>query len=73
MSTKLSGKSRLGCCAACGISRMTSYLIIIPTLCYLAAALAYAWQTNWPMAIVYSGYAWANMGLWWLDRMVAGH
>ena len=46
---------------------MTSALIIIPGLCYLAASIIYLWQNNWPMAIIYSGYAWANAGLWWMD------
>lgn len=49
---------------------MTALLIIVPTLCYMGAASMYAWQKNWPLAITYSGYAWANMGLLWLDRMV---
>ncbi len=50
---------------------LTAALIIIPGVCYLLAALIYAYQQSWPMAIVYSGYAWANAGLWWLDRVMA--
>lgn len=50
---------------------MTLWLIVIPTACYGLAALAYAFQKNWPMVIVYSGYAWANLGLLWLDRILA--
>jgi hypothetical protein len=50
---------------------MTAALIIIPTVCYALAALAYAAHKNWPLAITYSGYAWANVGLWWLDRLMA--
>jgi hypothetical protein len=49
----------------------TSALIIIPGLCYAAASLIYAQQKNWPLVVVYSGYAWANAGLWWLDKMMA--
>ena len=45
------------------------FLITIPTICYALAAMAYGFQKNWPMVIVYSGYAWANLGLAWLDRM----
>jgi hypothetical protein len=47
------------------------WLILAPTLCYAAAATVYAVQRNWPMVIVYSGYAWANVGLLWLDRLMA--
>jgi len=50
---------------------MTAALIIVPTLAYLGAAGMYAYQKNWPLAITYSGYAWANMGLLWLDRLMA--
>lgn len=46
---------------------MTAALIIIPTLCYGAAAITYGWQKNWPLAIVYCGYAFANCGLLALD------
>lgn len=48
---------------------MTLWLILIPTLCYALAACLYAWHRNWPLVIVYSGYAWANVGLLWLDRL----
>ena len=47
---------------------MTLWLILIPTLCYSAAALLYGWQKNWPLVIVYSGYAFANCGLLMLDK-----
>lgn len=50
---------------------MSFALILVPTGCYALAALIYAWQKNWPLAITYSGYAWANCGLLWLDRMMA--
>ena len=50
---------------------MTFYLIIIPTVCYAVASIMYAWQNQWPLAITYSGYSWANLGLLWLDRMAA--
>jgi hypothetical protein len=49
---------------------MTAALIIIPTACYAGAAAMYAWKANWPLAITYSGYAWANLGLLWLDRLM---
>jgi hypothetical protein len=50
---------------------VTFALILIPTACYSLAALIYATQKNWPLAITYSGYAWANCGLLWLDRLMA--
>jgi hypothetical protein len=49
---------------------MTAGLIVVPGLCYLLAAALYAWQGNWPLAITYSGYCWANCGLLWLDRLM---
>lgn len=48
----------------------TTALILAPTACYTAAAIVYALQSNWPLVIVYSGYAWANCGLIWLDRIM---
>jgi hypothetical protein len=50
---------------------VTAALIVVPTACYAAAALMYGWHRNWPLAIVYSGYTWANAGLFWLDRLQA--
>jgi hypothetical protein len=49
---------------------MSFALILIPTGCYSLAALIYAWDKNWPLAITYSGYAWANCGLLWLDQLL---
>jgi hypothetical protein len=46
---------------------VTFALILIPTLCYGIASLTYAWQRNWPLAVVYAGYAFANTGLLALD------
>jgi hypothetical protein len=47
------------------------WLILAPTACYAAAAVVYGIQKNWPMVVVYSGYAWANCGLLALDRVMA--
>jgi hypothetical protein len=47
---------------------MTFALILIPTACYSLAALLYAGKQNWPLVIVYAGYAFANCGLLMLDR-----
>lgn len=49
----------------------TFALIVIPTLCYALAAVAYGLQGSWPMAIVYAGYSFANTGLLALDLMQA--
>ena len=49
---------------------VTLALILVPTLCYASAALIYLHQANWPLAIAYSGYAWANLGLMWVDVML---
>lgn len=46
---------------------MTMWLIIVPTLCYAGASGMYLWQKNWPLAITYFGYAFANIGLLWMD------
>jgi hypothetical protein len=47
---------------------MTAALIIIPGVCYAIASVMYGKQGNWGLAIVYSGYAWANWGLFIVDR-----
>jgi hypothetical protein len=44
-------------------------LLLIPTIAYVLAAMAYGFQGNWPMSIVYLGYSFANCGLLWLDRL----
>jgi hypothetical protein len=46
------------------------YLLLIPTIAYLLAAMVYVSQKNWPLAIVYYHYAGANIGLLWLDRVM---
>jgi hypothetical protein len=47
------------------------WLVLIPALCYALASVAYGLQRNWPLAIMYSGYAWAACGALWLDRIMA--
>lgn len=49
----------------------TGLLILIPGICYGLAAMGYSFQKNWPMSIVYTGYAFSNCGLYWLDRLMA--
>jgi hypothetical protein len=43
------------------------WLIAVPTLCYAAASVSYGLQKNWPLAVVYAGYCFANLGLLALD------
>lgn len=49
----------------------TAALIVIPGICYALAAGLYAVQSNWPLVIVYSGYAFSNCGLLWIDRLMS--
>lgn len=43
------------------------WLILAPTVCYLAASVVYGAQGKWPLMVVYAGYAFANTGLLALD------
>lgn len=47
------------------------WLVLIPTLCYAGTAVFYAMSGERPLAITYSGYAWANCGLLWLEYLRA--
>jgi hypothetical protein len=44
--------------------------ILVPTICYAGACAYYLFTGNHPLAIVYSGYSWANVGLLWLDLLL---
>lgn len=46
-------------------------LIAIPTACYLGAAVAYGIRGEWPNAIIFSGYFWANCGFLAIELMRA--
>lgn len=37
-------------------------LILLPTLCYAGAAVAYGIRGDWYSVVIFSGYAWANCG-----------
>lgn len=41
---------------------MGFHFILISTLLYVGAAVSFAWEGKWPLAIVYAGYAFANIG-----------
>lgn len=51
--------------------RFSFWLILIPAFSYALATAAYAYQRNWPLAIMYSGYAWAAVGALWLDVLLS--
>lgn len=46
---------------------MTAILVTIPLICYGIASAMYASRADWSLAIVYAGYAAANVGLLMLD------
>lgn len=43
---------------------MSGALIIITGLIYVGVAVDLALRGNWPLSIAYSGYAFANIGLY---------
>jgi hypothetical protein len=45
------------------------WFVLVPTLCYAGAAVYYLYIQNMPMVIIYSGYAWANVGLLWIELL----
>jgi uncharacterized protein involved in cysteine biosynthesis len=47
------------------------WLLLIPTMAYTMAAAVYCTKGNYPLTIVYFGYAFANCGLLWLDRLMS--
>ena len=46
---------------------LSFWLVLVPTISYATTAGVYLWQKNWPLAIVYAGYSFANCGLLALD------
>jgi hypothetical protein len=42
---------------------MSTGLIILVTGCYVGVATSEAWKGNYGMAVVFAGYAFANIGL----------
>jgi hypothetical protein len=43
------------------------WLLCVPTVAYALAAVVYGAKGNWPLSVVYVGYAFANCGLLALD------
>jgi hypothetical protein len=53
---------------------MSPWLIILTGLIYAYIAVEQLFfSKNIPMTIVYSGYAFSNVGLWWLAKLGQGH
>lgn len=47
---------------------MSAWLIATVGFVYLAVAVEQYVKGNVPMAITFSGYAFSNIGLWWMAR-----
>lgn len=42
------------------------WLVVVVTVLYVGAAIAYGLTRNWASVIVFSGYAIANIGVIWM-------
>lgn len=47
------------------------WLVLIPTLCYAGAAVAYWQMKDWPYVVVFAGYSLANCGFLAIELMRA--
>lgn len=47
---------------------MSAWLIALSGCIYGGVAIDMALRGNWPMVVVYSGYAFSNIGLYYLAR-----
>ncbi len=47
---------------------MSAWLIALTGLIYLAVAIEQASKQNWPLFVVYLGYAFSNIGLYYMAR-----
>ena len=48
---------------------MSSWLIAITGLIYFGVACEQFYKTNIPMTVVYAGYAFSNIGLYYLAKL----
>lgn len=48
---------------------MSAWLIALTGLIYAGVAVDMAMARNWPMVVVYAGYAFSNVGLYYLARL----
>jgi hypothetical protein len=44
---------------------MSAWLVVLTGVIYAYVAIEQGLKGNMPMAIVYSGYSFSNVGLWW--------
>lgn len=47
---------------------MGFWFILVSTMLYTGAAISFAAEKQWPMMIVYTGYAFANIGFLMMAR-----
>ncbi len=47
---------------------MSAWLIALVGFIYLGVAVDEACRRNWPMAVVFTGYAFSNVGLYWMAK-----
>jgi hypothetical protein len=45
---------------------MSGWLIALVGIVYLGVAVEQGLRKNWPMCVVFTGYAFSNIGLYWL-------
>jgi hypothetical protein len=45
---------------------MSAWLIALTGLIYFYVTCEQLWLRNWPLAFMYFGYAFANIGAYWL-------
>jgi hypothetical protein len=44
---------------------MSTWLVIAVTIAYVLTAIDLAMRKDWGHAVMFAGYAWANVGLIW--------
>lgn len=49
---------------------MSAWLIALVGVVYAYVAGEQIVKGHWPLVIVFAGYAFSNVGLWWLARTV---
>lgn len=45
-----------------------AWFILMLLICNLGAAVTFAWQREWPWAVIYGSAAGIQLGCWWLTR-----
>lgn len=47
---------------------MSAWLIAVTGLIYLAVAIEQGLKGNVPLCVIYAGYAFSNVGLYWIAK-----